>query len=92
MTIHSTPRDVLSAFSPKLDKKLPPPRWTEDDSLLVDIRDKIARAQNKPHLHAALVSLLADALAESRLEQISRTHPGMIGTLAPECEFARLEE
>jgi hypothetical protein len=92
MTIHTTPRDVLSsAFKPKLGKAIPPPRFTEDDSLLVDIRDKIARAQNKPHLHAALVSLLGDALAETRLEHISRTHPGMIGTLSAECEFAKIE-
>lgn len=91
MTIHQTPREALSAFKPMLGQKMPPPRFNEDDSLLVDIRDKIARAQNKPHLHAALMLLLGDAIAESRLEQISRTHPGMIGTLSPECEFPTIE-
>ncbi len=47
MTIHSKPRDVLTAFKPKL---LPPKRMTDADSLLLEIRDRIAKAQNMPEL------------------------------------------
>ena len=78
------PRDVLTAFSPKLIKRLPPPRFSDDDSLLIEIRDRIAKAQNRPNLRAALVALLGDALAETRLEEIARDHPGMIGTMCSE--------
>jgi len=90
MTIHQKPRDVLSsAFKQKL---LPPKRMTEADTLLIEIRDKIAKAQNLPDLSEALATLLADCLHEIQLEKTSRTHPGMIGTLAMECEFARITE
>lgn len=90
MTIY--PRDVLSAFSPKLPKRLPPPRFSEDDSLLIEIRDRIAKAQNRPNLRAALVALLGDALAETKLEEIARDHPGLVGILTRECEFASIAE
>ena len=87
MTIH--PRDVLPAFRQKL---LPPKRMSEADSLLLEIRDKIAKAQNIAELREPLATLLADSLHEIQLEKTSRTHPGMIGTLAPECEFASITE
>lgn len=89
MTIH-TPKDVLlGAFRQKL---LPPRRITEADSLLIEIRDKIAKAQNITELREPLATLLGDCLHEIQLEKTSRTHPGMIGTLAPECEFAAITE
>lgn len=81
MTIHQTPRDVLSAFSPKLPKRLPPPRISEDDTLLVDIGTLCLKAQNRKHLRKALVSLLGDIIRETRLEEIAREHPGMIGSM-----------
>jgi hypothetical protein len=88
MTIH-TPRDVLlGAFRQKL---MPPRLLSEADSLLLEIRDKIAKAQNIPELRDPLATLLADSLHEIQLEKTSRTHPGMIGTLASECEFAAIE-
>ena len=87
----TTPRDVLTAFSPKLPKRLPPPRMTEDDTLLVEIARLCMKAQNVPRLREALVTLLGEIINETNLERISRTHPGMIGTLATECEFARTE-
>ena len=88
MTIH-TPKDVLlGAFKQKL---LPPKRMSEADSLLIEIRDKIAKAQNIAELREPLATLLADSLHEIQLEKTSRTHPGMIGTLATECEFASIE-
>jgi hypothetical protein len=87
MTIH-TPRDLFPAFQQKL---LPPKRMSEADSLLLEIRDKIAKAQNITELRDPLATLLADSLHEIQLEKTSRTHPGMIGTLAPECEFAAIE-
>lgn len=89
MTIH-TPKDVLlsGAFKPKL---MPPKRGGEDDTLLVDIAQLCLRAQNTPHLRDPLVELLGRIIRESRLEHISRTHPGMIGTLATECEVGRIE-
>jgi predicted N-formylglutamate amidohydrolase len=88
MTIHQKPRDVLPAFRQKL---LPPKRMSEADSLLLEIRDKIAKAQNISELRDPLATLLADSLHEIQLEKTSRTHPGMIGTLATECEFAAIE-
>lgn len=89
MTIHQKPRDVLSAFSPKLTKRLPPPRFTEDDSLLIEIRDKIAKAENVPSIRHALRELLRESLLQMGLEDAART--GLIGVLTTECEFARTE-
>jgi predicted N-formylglutamate amidohydrolase len=88
MTMHITPRDVLPAFKQKL---LPPKRMTEADSLLLEIRDKIAKAQNIAELRDPLATLLADSLHEIQLEKTSRTHPGLVGILTRECEFARTE-
>lgn len=88
MTMHITPRDVLPAFKQKL---LPPRRLSEADSLLLEIRDKIAKAQNISELREPLATLLGDCLHEIQLEKTSRTHPGMIGTMAQECEFASIE-
>lgn len=89
MTLHQKPRDVLlGAFRPKLP---PPKRLSEADSLLIEIRDKIAKAQNIADLREPLATLLADCLHEIQLEKTSRTYPGLIGTLAAECEFARVE-
>jgi hypothetical protein len=87
MTIQ--PRDVLSAFSPKF-KRLPPPRFTEDDSLLIEIRDKIAKAENVPSIRHALRDLLRESLLQMGLEDAART--GLIGVLASECEFAAITE
>jgi hypothetical protein len=84
MTIH-TPRDLFPAFRQKL---LPPKRMSEADSLLLEIRDKIAKAQNISELRDPLATLLADSLHEIQLEKTSRTHPGLIGT---QCEFASIE-
>jgi hypothetical protein len=85
MTIH-TPRDVLlGAFRPKL---MPPRLLSEADSLLLEIRDKIAKAQNIAELREPLATLLGDCLHEIQLEKTSRTHPGLIGT---QCEFASIE-
>lgn len=89
MTMHITPRDVLPAFKQKL---LPPKRLTEDDTLLVDIAKLCAKAQNIADLREPLVKLLGEIIHETNLERVSRTHPGMIGTLAPECEFASITE
>ena len=89
MTIH-TPKDVLlGAFRQKL---LPPRRITEADSLLIEIRDKIAKAQNISELRDPLATLLGDCLHEIQLEKTSRTHPGLVGILTRECEFASLGE
>jgi hypothetical protein len=80
MTIH-TPRDLFPAFRQKL---LPPKRMSEADSLLLEIRDKIAKAQNITELRDPLATLLADSLHEIQLENTSRAHPGMVGnTIAP---------
>jgi hypothetical protein len=84
MTIHTTPRDVLSAFSPKLTKRLPPPRFTEDDSLLIEIRDKIAKAENVPSIRHALRALLRESLLQMGEEDAARC--GLIGILHPEIE------
>jgi hypothetical protein len=84
MTIIPNPRDVLTAFKPKLGQKLPPPRFTEDDSLLVTIRDKIAEAKRFRHLRVELMGLLSDEVHEMKLEDLSRTYPGMISELYPE--------
>lgn len=94
MTIHTTPRDVLSsAFKPKLGKALPPPRFTEDDSLLVEIRDLIAKAENKPTIRDALRYLLRESLLQMKQEDAARS--GLIGIMYPdlpeECEFGRIE-
>jgi hypothetical protein len=88
MTIH-TPRDLFPASKLKI---MPPKRGGEDDTLLVDIATLCLRAQNTPHLREPLVELLGRIVSESRLEHISRNHPGMIGTLAQECEFASITE
>jgi hypothetical protein len=89
MTIH-TPRDVLlGAFRPKL---LPPKRMSEGDTLLVEIATLCAKAQNIPELREPLATLLGDIIHEIQLEKTSRTHPGLIGTMAPECEFASITE
>lgn len=90
MTIH--PRDVLSrVFTPKL---MPPARFTEDDSLLVEIRDRIAKAENIPALREPLRTLLGESLVQMREEDAARS--GLIGILHPEllaeCEFARIQE
>lgn len=89
MTIH-TPRDVLlsGAFKPKISSADVLP---EDDTLLVDIAQLCLRAQGRPHLRAPLVKLLGEIIHETNLERISRTHPGLIGTMAQECEFASIE-
>ncbi len=81
--MHTTsPREVLlPAFRPKL---MPPKRLTDEDSLLIEIRDKIAKAQNIHGLRDPLATLLADALHEIQLEKLSRTAPGMIGVLRPD--------
>jgi hypothetical protein len=84
MTIHQTPRDVLKAFSPKLGQKLPPPRFTEDDSLLVEIRDKIAKAENIATLRPALRALLGESLVQMGEEDAARS--GLIGVLHPDIE------
>lgn len=82
MTIQ--PREVLlPAFRPKL---LPPRRLTEDDTLLIEIRDRIAKAQNISELRDPLATLLGDALHEIQLEKLSRTAPGMVGVLRPDDE------
>jgi hypothetical protein len=39
-----------------------------------------------------LLEFIGDALTETKLEHVSRTHPGMIGALSPECEFAKCTE
>ena len=92
MTIHPTPRDVLKAFRPKLAP--PPRRMSEDDSLLVEIRDKIAKAENIAELREALRTLLGESLVQMREEDAARS--GLIGILHPEllaeCEFARITE
>lgn len=82
MTIQ--PRDVLSAFKPKFTKRLPPPRITEDDTLLVDIGQLCLKAQARKHLRKHLVALLGDIINECKLEEIAREHPGMIGTMCSE--------
>jgi hypothetical protein len=79
MTIHQKPRDVLTAFKPRLAP--PPERFNEDDSLLVEIRDKCSRAQNIRSLRKPLVSLLGEIIRETQLEDIARDHPGMIGNM-----------
>jgi hypothetical protein len=81
--MHTTsPKEVLlPAFRPKL---LPPRRLTDEDTLLIEIRDKIAKAQNIHGLRDPLATLLADALHEIQLEKLSRTAPGMIGVLRPD--------
>jgi hypothetical protein len=78
MTIQ--PRDVLQAFSPKF-KRLPPPRFTEDDSLLIEIRDKIAKAENVSTIRHALVALLRESLAQMVEENNCRTNPEMVHEL-----------
>lgn len=90
MTIH-TPRDVLlsGAFKPKL---LPPKRMSEGDTLLVEIATLCAKAQNIADVREPLATLLGDILHEIQLEKTSRTHPGLIGTMAQECEFASIIE
>jgi hypothetical protein len=90
MTIHQKPRDVLPAFRQKL---LPPKRMSEADSLLLEIRDKIAKAQNITELRKPLRTLLGDSLHELNLEETSRTSPGLIGIMHPDdCEFASITE
>lgn len=74
---------LLPAFRPKLS---PPSRLTEDDTLLLEIRDKIAKAQNIASIRDHLATLLSDALHEIQLEKLSRTAPGMIGVLRPDDE------
>ncbi len=87
MTMH--PRDVLTAFKPKL---APPRRMTDADTLLVEIRDKIAKAQGYAELSEPLATMLAECLHEIQLEKTSRNYPGLIGTLSSECEFASITE
>lgn len=91
MTIQ--PKDVL--FPASQLKLMPPKRKTEEelaeDTLLDDIAKLCLKAQNSRRLRDALIVLLGRILHESELEKTSRTHPGMIGTLAPDCEFARIE-
>jgi len=78
----STPRDVLSAaFFPKF-KKAPPPRFTEDDSLLVEIRDLIAKAENLPTIRDGLRELLRESLLQMKQEDAARS--GLIGIMYPE--------
>jgi hypothetical protein len=89
MTIHTPKEVLLGAFRQKL---LPPKRMSEADTLLVDIATLCAKAQNIADLREPLASLLGDIIHEIQLEKTSRTHPGMIGTLAPECEFASITE
>ena len=82
MTIQ--PRDVLQAFKPAANRRLPPPRITEDDTLLVDIGQLCLKAQARKHLRKHLVALLGDIISECKLEEIAREHPGMIGTMCSE--------
>lgn len=82
MTIQ--PRDALSFFKPKLGQKMPPPRFNEDDSLLVEIRDKIAKAENIMSLRPALRALLGASLVQMGEEDAARC--GLIGVLHPDLE------
>jgi hypothetical protein len=78
----STPRDVLSAaFVPK-SKPTPPPRFVEEDELLVEIRDLICKAENKPRIRDGLRALLSDSLLQMKQEDAARS--GLIGVMYPE--------
>lgn len=55
-----------------------------EDSLIVSIRDKIGEAKRFRHLRPELMNLLADEVHEMKLEDLARTHPGMISELYPE--------
>lgn len=74
------PRDIL--FPALKLKPLPPKRFTEDDSLLVEIRDLIAKAENIASLRGPLRTLLGETLVQMGEEDAART--GLIGILHPE--------
>lgn len=76
--MNDTPRQVLArAFRQSL-------RPEYEDSLIVTIRDKIAEAKRFRHLRVELMGLLSDEVHEMKLEDLSRTYPGMISELYPE--------
>jgi hypothetical protein len=69
MTIH--PREVLTAFKPKLIERKPPLRSTAKDAKLVALRDAAADAQNHPDLLDDLIVLLGNILDETKtLQQV----------------------
>ena len=73
-----TPKQVLArAFRESL-------RPEYEDSIIVSIREKIAEAKRFRHLRVELMNLLSDEVHEMKLEDVSRSHPGMIDVLYPE--------
>lgn len=78
--MNDTPKQVLArAFRQSLRPEF-------EDSLIVTIRDKIAEAKRFRHLRVELMNLLSDEVHEMKLEDVSRSHPGMISHLYPVTE------
>ncbi len=75
--MNDTPKQTLArAFQKTL-------RPEYEDSIIVEIRDLIGKAKRFRHLRVELLNILADEVHEMKLEDVSRSYPGMIGTLCP---------
>lgn len=76
--MNDTPKQTLArAFQRSL-------RPEYEDSGMTELRELIAKLKRLRHLRPDLLSYLADEVHEMKLEDVSRSYPGMIGTLYPE--------
>lgn len=55
-----------------------------EDSAMVELRDLVTKIKRYRHLRVGLMNYLADEVHEMKLEDVSRTYPGMIGTMFPD--------
>jgi hypothetical protein len=78
------PKDVLLPALRKPATELTAVERMSNPTLITMLRDGICEAQLRPSLRDELRDLLGDSLCEMKLEDVSRNHPGMIGTLYPE--------
>ena len=76
--MNDTPKQMLArAFQKSLRDEF-------EDTGMVELRDLITKLKRFRHLRPGLLSYLADEVHEMKLEDVSRSYPGMIGTLFPE--------